>query len=152
MAQLTDDADPALIATALRALSRDMGDPYAMPDATLARLLADKGQTGAVLALDGQIPVGVALYSLFASTTRGQIGAFVTDLWVDASQRGNGLGRALLARVRDTVAARWGATFLRLNYDADNAGAVAFYSRLGFAAKARETWVTLEADALEDLK
>lgn len=149
---LTTDAAPGMVAAALRLLARDMGDPYRMDDDALARMLTDTGgATRAVLAEEAGTPVGVALYSVFVSTTRGQVGAFVTDLWVAESQRGTGLGRALLARVRDTVAARWGGTFLRLNYYADNAGAAAFYDRLVFRPKPQEIWVTLEGKALEAL-
>ncbi|MFZ1468153.1 MAG: GNAT family N-acetyltransferase [Paracoccaceae bacterium] len=146
--QISTSPPPDQVALALRALSRDMGDPYLMDDALLARALADG--SAAVLA-SNPAPVGVALYTPFPSTTRGQIGAFVTDLWVDASQRGTGLGRSLLIHVRDTVAARWGASFLRLNYYAENPGAQGFYTRLGFTPKPQEIWVTLEGKALEDL-
>lgn len=141
--------DPLRVAAALRALSRDMDDPYLMEDATIARAF-QAGIAGAVLA-EKDSPVGVALYSLFLSTTRGKVGAFVTDLWVDASMRGTGLGRRLLAAVRDRAAAEWGATFLRLNYYGDNVGAAAFYSHLGFRTKPQETWVTLEGAELEVL-
>jgi ribosomal protein S18 acetylase RimI-like enzyme len=144
--RLLTSPDPVQVAAALRALSRDMDDPYLMEDATIARAFR-AGIAGAVLAEKG-FPVGVALYSLFLSTTRGQVGAFVTDLWVDASQRGTGLGRQLLVAVRDRTAAEWGATFLRLNYYDDNAGAAAFYARLGFRTRQQETWVTLEGAEL----
>jgi ribosomal protein S18 acetylase RimI-like enzyme len=149
--RMTDQPDPAMVAAALRALSRDMGDPYLMPDEVVARAMA-AGIAGAVLAESAGAPVGVALYSLFLSTTRGRVGAFVTDLWVDAGQRGTGLGRRLLAGVRDRAAADWGATFLRLNYFADNPGAVAFYDRLGFRGTEGEVWVTLEGAELEGLR
>jgi GNAT superfamily N-acetyltransferase len=148
--RISDQPDPAKVAAALRALSRDMDDPYLMPDAVVARGMA-AGIAGAVLAEDNGAPVGVALYSLFLSTTRGLVGAFVTDLWVDAGQRGSGLGRRLLAGVRDRAAADWGAVFLRLNYYADNPGAAAFYDRLGFRGKPAEIWVTLEGAELEAL-
>ncbi len=150
MAALTPSPDPALVAAALRALARDMGDPYRMADAVLAQALAS-GACAAVLAEEEGRAVGVALYAPFPSTTRGLIGAFVTDLWVDAGQRGTGLGRHLLAAVRDQMAARWGGSFLRLNYYADNPGAAAFYDRLGFHAKPQEIWVTLEGRELEAL-
>lgn len=150
---LSSIADPTKVATALRALARDMDDPYLLPDETLARALADThSTTGAVLAELAEKPVGVVLYSIFLSTTRGKVGAFVTDLWVDKSQRGTGLGRRMLARVRDEVSARWGGTFLRLNYYHDNSGAAAFYKSLGFHPNPQEVWVTLEGQDLERLE
>lgn len=148
--RITDQPDAAQVCAALRALSRDMDDPYEMPDAVVARGLT-AGIAGAVLAEEDGRPVGVALYSLFLSTTRGKVGAFVTDLWVDADQRGTGLGRRLLAAVRDRAAADWGTTFLRLNYYDDNPGAAAIYARLGFRPKPQEIWVTLEGAELEAL-
>lgn len=149
MVTLTHDAPVAQIAAALRSLSCDMHDPYLMPDAALALALA--GDTRAVLALGTDAPVGIALWSPFVSTTRGRIGAFVTDLWVHGDQRGSGLGRRLLAGVRDAAQARWGDTFLRLNHAADNSAAAAFYSRLGFRPNPGDTWLTLEESALDDL-
>ena len=145
--RLTASPDPTQVSLALRALSRDMHDPYLIDDAVMARALAC-GAAAAVLALDGETPVGVALYAPFPSTTRGLMGAFVTDLWVDASQRGSGLGRRMLAMVRDEMVARWGGSFLRLNYYADNPGAAGFYARFGFKEKPQEIWVTLEGERL----
>ncbi|GAB1363327.1 GNAT family N-acetyltransferase [Rhodobacter sp.] len=145
--RLTASPDVTQVAAALRALSRDMDDPYLMEDAVLSRALAC-GAASAVLAAEGVTPVGVALYTAFPSTTRGRMGAFVTDLWVDAGQRGTGLGRRMLAMVRDEMVARWGGSFLRLNYYADNPGAAGFYARLGFQPKPQEIWVTLEGERL----
>lgn len=149
MPRITHDAPPHLVAQALRALSHDMGDPYELPDPALALALA--GDTRAVLAIDADRPVGVALWSPFVSTTRGRIGAFVTDLWVHPEERGTGLGRRLLASVRDAASARWGATFLRLNHDVDNPAAAAFYARLGFRPNPRDLWLTLELPDLDRL-
>ncbi|MEZ5797363.1 MAG: GNAT family N-acetyltransferase [Paracoccaceae bacterium] len=149
MVRLIDTPSPEQVAMALRALARDMGDPYRMEDDLLARSLGSCAR--AVLAEAAGQTVGVALFSPFVSTTRGRIGAFVTDLWVDGSQRGGGLGRALLARVRDLVAADWGGSFLRLNHYADNSGAAAFYARLGFHGKPDEIWLTLEGRELAAL-
>ena len=145
--QITTTPNAAHVATALRRMARDMNDPYLMDDTLLARALGT--HTHAILAANPD-PVGVALYSLFPSTTRGQIGAFVTDLWVDKTQRGTGLGRRLLAQVRDQAAAQWGATFLRLNHYRASPAAD-FYARLGFTENPSEIWVTLEGDALKDL-
>jgi len=145
--QITATPSAAQVATALRNLAQDMNDPYRMDDSLLARALTT--HTHAVLATN-PAPIGLALYTLFPSTTRGQIGAFVTDLWVDKTQRGIGLGRTLLAHVRDEVTAQWGATFLRLNHYTASPAAN-FYARLGFTQKPSEIWVTLEGDALRDL-
>lgn len=145
--------DAAKVAQALRELARTLDDPYLMPDDLLKRLLDESNQTtAAIVAEDGdRKPVGVVLYSLFVSTMRGKVGAFVTDLWVAKEQRGKGIGRKLLARTRDEVATRWHGTFLRLNYYKDNAEATAFYNRLGFHSKPHEIWVTLEGQELEAL-
>lgn len=102
--RLTASPKADQVAAALRALSRDMMDPYLLDDAVLARALAC-GAAAAVLAETGATPVGVALYTAFPSTTRGRMGVFVTDLWVEAGQRGTGLGRRMLARV--LCATRW---------------------------------------------
>ncbi|MDQ2066702.1 GNAT family N-acetyltransferase [Xinfangfangia sp. CPCC 101601] len=140
----------AQLAYGLRALATSMDDPYRMEEALLAKALA-RGALQGVVALEGEDIRGVAAYSAFPSTTRGQIGAFVTDLWVDERMRGTGLGRQLLARVRDEMAAAWGGSFIRLNYYDDNKGAAGFYDRLGFQPRSQEIWVTLEKERLAAL-
>jgi len=62
--------------------------------------------------------------------------------------RGLQLGPRLLAAVRDEAAARWGAGFIRLAVYADNPRAVAFYERMGFAARTGEVGMILEGAAL----
>ena len=137
----------------LRALAEAMADPFRVTDAQVAAGLAS-GAIRAELAdrgpaNQGRTNRGLALWSPFLSTTRGAMGAYVSDLWVSETARGQGLGPALLAAVRDRAGAEFGATFLRLAVYADNPGALRFYQRLGFRPKADEIWLTLEGAALE---
>lgn len=136
-------ADVAQVMAGLQALAATMGDPFRLNAAQLTRAL-DSGAARAVLH-----DRGLALWSPFVSTSRGAMGAYVSDLWVADAARGQGLGVRLLAAVRDQAAAEFGAVFLRLAVYAGNPGARQFYDRLGFAPKPDETWLTLEGAALE---
>jgi len=50
-----------------------------------------------LVAVDGDVVVGYALYFLNFSTWEGVHGIYLEDLYVRPEQRGSGLGRALLA-------------------------------------------------------
>jgi ribosomal protein S18 acetylase RimI-like enzyme len=142
--------DVELLDAALRALSGDLGDTHRATAACLAR--AGFGETPAFraqIALSGDAAVGVALYSPLYSTTRAMPGAYVSDLWVEEEMRGSGLGRKLLAAVRNDAALQWGAGFIRLAVYADNPRAVAFYERIGFRTRTGEIGMLLEGEALE---
>ena len=150
--RLAGRQDAARVSLALRSLSQDTNDTHRASDALIAA--AGFGAHPAFLALlaeAGGAVVGLALCSPFMSTTRGKVGVYVSDLWVDQGQRGQGLGQRLLAAARDTARERWGATFLRLAVYADNPRAVAFYTRLGFIATEGEHWIALDGAALEAL-
>jgi hypothetical protein len=61
---------------------------------------------------------------------------YVSDLWVDESHRGRGVGRELLTRIAVQAADR-GSTHVVLDVDSKNAAAIAFYLRLGFEEGAK---------------
>jgi len=143
--------DAARLNAALRALSASMGDPHRASDAQIAAALA-QGACRALLAEAGGQIGGAAVFSPLFSTTRGAAGVYVSDLWVAADRRGAGLGRRLLAAVRDEAARAWQAGFLRLGVYRDNAAARAFYDRLGFAAPENELYLTLTGAALAALE
>lgn len=75
--------------------------------------------------------VGLCLYTYAFSGWRGRPGIYVQDLYVAPSERGSGLGRALLAAAIGREAPN-GCSFIRLGVDKANAGAIGFYARLGF--------------------
>ena len=94
---------------------------------------------------------GVATYLPEFSTLRGRPGVFLQDLWVAPDRRGSGLGRRLLAVVAHRAAA-WEAAYLTLSVNVGNAGAVAFYRRLGFEADDAERRYVLEGPAYTRLE
>jgi GNAT superfamily N-acetyltransferase len=78
--------------------------------------------------------VGFAIYYFTFSTTLGQRGLHLDDLYVSASARGHGVGRALLAHLarlaRHEGCGRFEWWALRWNDKA-----IAFYKKLGIATR-----------------
>lgn len=147
--RLAGASDAARLNAALRALSDDLDDTHRATDADIAGAgFGHDPAFRALLAFREDTVVGVALFSPLYSTTQGRAGAYVSDLWVAQSARGSRLGPRLLAAVRDEAKARWGAGFIRLAVYADNPRAVAFYERMGFAARTGEVGMILEGAAL----
>jgi len=142
-----------LLQTALEALSSELDDTHRADAETLgAALFGPLPACRALLALSGAAPVGAALFSPVMSTVSGGAGAFVSDIWVSADLRNQGLGPRLLAHAARDAETLWQARFLWLvSYD-DNARALAFYDRLGFRAQKGETRLSLTGGAFEILK
>jgi GNAT superfamily N-acetyltransferase len=84
-----------------------------------------------VVAWFGGEAVGLAVYFFEFSTWRGQPGVYVQDLYVAPGMRGRGLGRDLIAAVRER-AARDGARYVKLTVYDRNPEALAFYHSIGF--------------------
>jgi ribosomal protein S18 acetylase RimI-like enzyme len=87
----------------------------------------------ALLAEDGGTAVA---YALARFGDHGPTTVYVTDMWVERSHRGRGLGRDLLRRVAEQAAER-GSTHVVLDVDSKNAAAITFYLRLGFEEGAK---------------
>jgi GNAT superfamily N-acetyltransferase len=147
IAQVNCD-DVGLLHQALTQLSRDLGDTHmASVSALEAAGFGASPAWLALLARRGDVPVGALLASPLFSTTRGGLGLFVSDLWVDAGQRGQGVGQRLLGHaVRE-----WAPVFVKLSVYDDNLGGHAFYTRAGFVAQ-DDTNMILHGAALERLK
>ena len=75
-------------------------------------------------------------YALARFGDHGPTTVYVTDLWVEESHRGRGLGRDLLGWIAGQAAER-GSTHVVLDVDSRNSAAIAFYLRLGFEEGAR---------------
>lgn len=95
--------------------------------------------------------VGLCLYTYAFSGWRGRPGIFVQDLYVETSERGSGLGKALLLAAIRREAAN-GCTYLKLDVDKANIGAIGFYQRLGFQLEDHDHTMVVEADELAALR
>lgn len=104
----------------------------------------------AVIATQEGKPVGLCLYTYAFSGWRGRPGVFVEDLYVAPSERGGGLGRALLAAVIAREAPR-GCAFMKLHVDKANAGAHAFYARIGFVPEVHDDTLLIDEIGLQAL-
>lgn len=91
-----------------------------------------------LICLDGDTPVGFAVYFFNYSTWQGQHGLYLEDLYVSPEQRGKGAGKALLqhlARIaveQDCGRFEWSV----LDW---NAPSIAFYDSLD--AKPQSEWI-----------
>lgn len=107
------------------------------PDAARQRqgleLMLRPGQPRLVLVADagGEVS-GMATAQLLVSTAEGGPALLVEDVVVLPGARGQGIGRALIARI-EAWGRRLGATRLQLLMDKDNAPALGFYEACGFA-------------------
>lgn len=128
------EADVAAVAEMLARLA-DHLEPGFVPLADVASVTR-YGPSGLrlfdalVATRDGRF-VGLCLYTYAFSSYRGRPGVFVQDLYVEPSQRGTGLGRALLVAALRREAAN-GCTYAKLEVHRVNSGAIAFYRHLGF--------------------
>ena len=85
----------------------------------------------ALLAFEGEEPVGLALYFFEFSTWRGRPGVYVQDMYVAPQVRGRGLGRDLMEAVVRRSRERGGCYVKLAVYDG-NEQAIGFYRSLGF--------------------
>ncbi|MEO8813195.1 MAG: GNAT family N-acetyltransferase [Caulobacteraceae bacterium] len=113
-------------------------------------LFAARPRAFCEIAEAGGEAVGFALWNYSISTFDGRHGIYLEDLYVRPRARGSGVGRALLGRLarrcRDEGLTRMDWAVLDWN-----APAIAFYDRMGAAAKTE--WITrrLTGDALAAL-
>ena len=95
-------------------------------------------------------PAGYALFFEYYSSFHGRSGIFIEDVYVRPSFRGNGIGKALFARVAK-LARQEGCFGLRWQVLDWNTSAIEFYRNLG--ATFFDDWRTLnlEGEALRRL-
>jgi GNAT superfamily N-acetyltransferase len=104
---------------------------------------------GHVAEVDGAV-VGMALWFLNFSTWRGAHGVYLEDLYVQPSQRGSGLGKALLTALAQECVDQG---YARLEWSVLdwNAPAIGFYKSLGAQPLDEWTVFRLTDQALLDL-
>lgn len=109
------------------------------PAALRAQLASPAPPFESLLALDGDRPVGFALFFPTYSTWRGRRGIHLEDLFVPEAERGRGIGAALLARLA-RIAVERGCARLEWAVLDWNTPAIGFYRGLG--AEALDEWTT----------
>jgi len=113
-------------------------------------LFGERPQLFGHVVLDDDTVVGIALWFLSFSTWRGEHGIYLEDLYVSPSQRGSGLGRALLQALAEVCVAN---DYARLEWSVLdwNEPAIGFYRSLGAVAMDEWTVNRLDGDALTRL-
>ena len=149
-------AIPADVPTILRfihELALYEREPYAVL-ATEADLIRDGfGPTPRFWALIAEHQgeaAGFALYFTSYSTWRGHHGIRLEDLYVTPSLRGQGIGKALLARLAQ-IAVEQGCPRLEWDVLDWNASAIAVYERLGAHILTEWRIMRIDGSALEAL-
>ncbi len=146
--------DAVAVAEMLARLADETGDGArfaSTPETIRAHGFGPGALFESLVAEHGGRPAGVAVFVRHFSTTRGQPGVYVQDLWTAPTARGQGLGAALLAAVADHARRGWGARYLALTTHGHNAEARAFYARFGFHAHPDDVPMTLDGAAFDAL-
>jgi ribosomal protein S18 acetylase RimI-like enzyme len=125
--------DALTIGQLLYAFNREYDDPTPEPEALAERVreLLAGGDTKVVLADDD---AGVAVLRFRPSLWSRALEAYLAELYIVPERRGQGLGRALLARALD-VAREAGADRIDLGTSEDDVAARALYERMGFTRR-----------------
>lgn len=128
-----------------RTLYRGYRDFYKMPhsdaaiDTVWSWLHDHHHETRGLIALAGELPVGLAHYRTFARPLSASHGIYLDDLFTSPEARGHGVGGALLARLSE-IARDEGATVVRWITAGDNETARRLYDRVA----AETPWVTYD--------
>lgn len=126
-------------------------DQMAATEETLREgLFGERKVAEALIAYYGGTPAGMALYFHNFSTFLGRPGIYLEDLYVEPKLRGNGIGKALLARVAAIAVER---KCPRLDWSVLdwNEPAIQFYKSLGAIPLGDWTMYRLSGEALVKL-
>jgi len=142
-----------VIAELIRALARyeKLEQEVVMTEELLAAgLFGERPYAEVVLAEDDGRPVGFALFFHNFSTFLGRPGIYLEDLFVLPEQRGQGIGRILLAHLARLAVER-GCGRLEWAVLDWNQDAIKFYERLGARPNSDWTVYRLTGEALSGL-
>jgi GNAT superfamily N-acetyltransferase len=120
------------------------------PERLLDQLASVRPPFECLIARDGALAVGFALYFHNYSTWRGRPGLYVEDIYVPEAHRGRGIGRALFLEVGRIAVAR-GCARLELAVLEWNRPSIEFYERHGAVALDEWRLFRIDGEALERL-
>jgi ribosomal protein S18 acetylase RimI-like enzyme len=103
-----------------------------------------------LIAERGGAAVGLMTFAVLypAPDLGGQL--VMKDLFVVDAERGNGIGRIMLAHLAALAVAR-GCVRLDWSAETDNPGALAFYDRIGAQRLTEKVYFRLDGDALKEM-
>ena len=120
------------------------------PDVLRTQLASDKPPFEALIAEDGDTPLGMALFFPSYSTWEGQAGLYLEDLYVSQDHRGSGIGTKLFQALAKIALARG---YPRIDWQVLdwNEPSIKYYQSIG--GDIRKDWYPcrLEGDALTDM-
>ncbi len=135
--------DLAALETLLHAFTVEDLHPWDPGVVAAAAGLMERPHYGiVVVAHDAARLVGYAVLCLNWSLEARGLEALVDEIYVEPSQRGDGIGTAFMAYLADEARQR-GATRMYLEVEAHNVRAAALYERLGFRTE-DSRWMQLE--------
>lgn len=122
----------------------------ATPEHIHQTLFAPEPRVFGLIALDGDTPVGFAVYFFNYSTWQGRHGLYLEDLYVSPAHRGTGAGKRLLQHLAQIAVAQDCGRFEWSVLDW-NTPAIDFYESLD--AKPQSEWIRyrLTGQALQNL-
>ena len=116
----------------------------------LEEWMFDKEKAEALIAREGDTPVGFALYFHNFSTFLGRAGIYLEDLFVLKEYRGRGYGKALLCRLAQITVER-GCGRLEWSCLDWNQPSIDFYRSLGAVPMSDWTVYRLTGDTLKNM-
>lgn len=146
--------DAEAIAAMLARLAKETGDGArfaSTPEIIRAHGFGPQALFDTLIAERDGVGVGLAVFFRHFSTTRGQSGVYVQDLWVAPEARGAALGAALLTAVAAHAHNGWRARYLALTTHGGNEAARRFYAKLGLEAQPDDVPMMLDGSAFEAL-
>jgi GNAT superfamily N-acetyltransferase len=138
-------------------LIRDLAEYERAPNAVVATeeglrevLFGARPAAEVVLALEGKMPVGFAVFFHNFSTWLGRAGLYLEDLFVRPDARGKGYGRALLVHLA-RIAQERGCGRMEWAVLDWNEPAIQFYRKLGAAPNEEWTVFRLTSEGIAKL-
>lgn len=124
--------DAARLAELLHAFNTEFDTATPGVEVLAERLRTLLGGTSTFAVLGGDPAVGLALVTLRPNVWSDGPVALLDEMYVEPSQRGTGIGGAILAHMVE-ICRDLGAAAIEINVDESDAGAMRFYERHGFS-------------------
>jgi GNAT superfamily N-acetyltransferase len=126
-------------------------DSFEVTEERLKIALFGEGKvTDAIVAVDGETPIGYAVFYPNFSTFRGQRGIYLEDIYITKIARGKGVGEMMLKYIAKLAKQRG---FERIDFQVLqwNSSAIGFYEKLGAERNDDERHFKFSDEAFEKL-